>query len=100
MGFGQKVGVVTVVCKATMAINAYRGLTDLKPFTLDLNGVLRRPPKSAKFFKLRLPNSLPSIFTALKINIANAHDCRYDQRIFRLLDLRLGFPSRITCARP
>ncbi|WP_459478161.1 ABC transporter permease [Clostridium saccharoperbutylacetonicum] len=70
-GFAQKVGVVTVVCMAAMAINAYRGLNDLKPFAKDL---LESYAASKKviFFKLRLPNCLPSIFTALKINVAAA----------------------------
>lgn len=68
-GFAQKVGVVTVVCMSAMALNAYRGLNDLKPFAKDL---LESYAASKKviFFKLRLPNSLPSIFTALKINVA------------------------------
>lgn len=70
-GFAQKVGVVTVVCMAAMAINAYRGLNDLKPFAKDL---LESYAASRKiiFLKLRLPNCLPSIFTALKINVASA----------------------------
>lgn len=70
-GFGQKVGVVTVVCMAAMSINAYRGLNDLKPFAKDL---LESYAASKKviFLKLRLPNCLPSVFTALKINVAAA----------------------------
>ncbi|MDR3594578.1 ABC transporter permease subunit [Clostridium sp.] len=70
-GFGQKVGVVTVVCMAAMSINAYRGLNDLKPFAKDL---LESYAASRKviFLKLRLPNCLPSVFTALKINVAAA----------------------------
>lgn len=70
-GFAQKVGVVTVVCMAAMAINAYRGLNDLEPFAQDL---LESYAASKKiiFLKLRLPNCLPSVFTALKINIAAA----------------------------
>lgn len=70
-GFAQKVGVVSVVCMAAMAINAYRGLNDLKPFAKDL---LESYAASEKviFFKLRLPNCLPSVLTALKINVAAA----------------------------
>lgn len=70
-GFSQKVGVVTVVCMAAMAINAYRGLNDLKPFAKDL---LESYAASEKviFLKLRLPNCLPSVLTALKINVASA----------------------------
>ena len=89
-GFGQKVGVVTVVCMATMAINAYRGLNDLKPFTLDLMDSYAAP-KKVKFFKLRLPNSLPSIFTALKINIANALIAAMISEYFASSTSGLGF---------
>ncbi|KPU45224.1 putative aliphatic sulfonates transport permease protein SsuC [Oxobacter pfennigii] len=70
-GFSQKVGVVTVVCLAAMSINAYRGLNDLRPFAKDL---LESYAASGRviFLKLRLPNCLPSVFTALKINVAAA----------------------------
>ncbi|EKQ56639.1 MULTISPECIES: ABC transporter permease subunit [unclassified Clostridium] len=70
-GFAQKVGVVTVVCMAAMAINAYRGLNDLKPFAKDLLESYAASKKTI-FFKLRLPNCLPSVLTALKINVAAA----------------------------
>jgi NitT/TauT family transport system permease protein len=67
-GMAQKVGVVTIVCMAAMAINAYRGLNDLRPFSLDLMRSYVATRREV-FFHLRLPNCLPSIFTALKINI-------------------------------
>lgn len=69
--FAQKVGVVTVVCMAAMAINAYHGLNNLKPFAKDL---LESYAASERviFFKLRLPNCLPNLLTALKINVAAA----------------------------
>ncbi len=70
-GFSQKVGVVTVVCMSAMAINAYRGLNDLKAFAKDLLESYAAPERVI-FFKLRLPNSLPSVLTALKINVASA----------------------------
>lgn len=70
-GFAQKVGVVTVICMAAMAINAYRGLNDLKPFAKDLLESYAAPERVV-FLKLRLPNCLPSVVTALKINVASA----------------------------
>jgi len=70
-GFAQKVGVVTVVCMAAMAINAYRGLNDLKPFAKDLLESYAAP-EAVIFFKLRLPNCLPNVLTALKINVSAA----------------------------
>lgn len=69
--FGQKVGVVTVVCMAAMAINAYHGLNNLKPFAKDLLESYAAS-KRVVFLKLRLPNCLPNVLTALKINVAAA----------------------------
>ena len=68
-GMAQKIGVVTVVCMASMAINAYSGLNNLKPFSLDLMHTVAAS-KWTIFKKLRLPNCLPNVFTALKINIS------------------------------
>jgi NitT/TauT family transport system permease protein len=68
-GMGQKIGVVTVVCMASMAINAYSGLNSLKPFSIDLMHSVAADNMTI-FKKLRLPNCLPNVFTALKINIA------------------------------
>lgn len=68
-GMEQKIGVVTIVCMAAMAINAYSGLNNLKPYSIDLMH-MAAASKWTIFRKLRLPNSLPSVFTAFKINIA------------------------------
>ncbi|MDR0709796.1 MAG: ABC transporter permease subunit [Spirochaetaceae bacterium] len=69
--FAAKTAVVAVVSMVAMSVNAYRGLTDLKPFALDLMESYAAT-KTAIFFKLRLPNCLPYIFIALRINIAAA----------------------------
>jgi NitT/TauT family transport system permease protein len=69
--FAAKTSVVAVVSTVAMSVNAYRGLTDLKPFALDLMESYAAA-KTAIFFKLRLPNCLPFIFIALRINIAAA----------------------------
>jgi NitT/TauT family transport system permease protein len=89
-GVGQKIGVVTVVTMAAMAINAYHGLNDLKPFSLDLmrSYVAKR---SEVFFKLRLPNCLPSVFTALKINITSAMIASIVSEYFASSTSGLGF---------
>ncbi|MCH3971417.1 MAG: ABC transporter permease subunit [Oscillospiraceae bacterium] len=68
---GSKIAVVAIVCMATMGINAYRGLNDLQPFACDLMKSYAAP-RSAEFLKLRIPNSIPNIFVALKINIVNS----------------------------
>lgn len=63
-----KILVVTVVCAASMSINAYRGLTELKPFSLDLMKSYAADSKTI-FKKLRFRNSVPYIFTALKVSV-------------------------------
>ena len=51
-----------------MTLNAYRGLTELKPFALDLMKSYAAG-KFTVFIKLRAPNSLPYIFTSLKVSV-------------------------------
>lgn len=63
-----KILVVMIVCIASMSVNAYRGLTELKPFSLDL--MKSYAAKShVVFLKLRLPNSIPYVFTALRVSV-------------------------------
>lgn len=66
-GIGARAAVVTITTMAAMAINAYKGLNDLPPFSSDLMKSFAADQKTV-FINLRLPNSLPYIFTALKIN--------------------------------
>lgn len=63
-----KVIVVTVVCMASMSVNAYRGLNELPPFSDDLMKTYAAG-KFTEFVKLRLPNSVPYIFTALRVSV-------------------------------
>lgn len=66
-----KILVVMIVCIASMSINAYRGLTELKPFSLDLM-TSYAAKKTTIFLKLRLPNSVPYIFTALRVSVPSS----------------------------
>lgn len=66
-----KIIVVTLMCMAAMSINAYRGLTELKPFSLDLMKSYAADKRTV-FLKLRLPNSIPYIFTALKVSVPSS----------------------------
>lgn len=63
-----KILVVTIFCTASMSVNAYRGLTELKPFSEDLMKSYAAK-RLTVFVKLRLPNSIPYIFTALKVSV-------------------------------
>lgn len=63
-----KMLVVMITCTVSMAINAYRGFTELKPFSLDLFKSYAAKPVTV-FLKLRLPNCVPYVFTALRISV-------------------------------
>lgn len=60
--------VVMITCTVAMSINAYRGLTELKPFSEDLMKSYAAS-RTTIFLKLRLPNSVPYIFTALRVSV-------------------------------
>ncbi len=89
-GMAQKIGVVTIVTMAAMAINAYRGLNDLRPYSLDLMKSYAAKRRTI-FFQLRLPNALPSVFTALKINITTALIAAIVSEYFASSTAGLGF---------
>lgn len=89
-GMAQKIGVVTVVTMAAMAINAYRGMMALRPYSLDLMRTYAAPKRTV-FFDLRLPNALPGIFTALKINIPSSMIAAIVSEYFASSTSGLGF---------
>jgi NitT/TauT family transport system permease protein len=68
LGFGQpsKIAVVALMVFAPMVINAFKGLYSIEPESLELMISLAASPREV-FWKLRLPHSLPYIFTALKV---------------------------------
>ncbi|KWX76322.1 ABC transporter permease [Paenibacillus jilunlii] len=66
-GIGSRAAIVTATTMAAMAINAYKGMSAVDPLALDLmHSYAARKP--AVFRYLRVQNSLPYVFTALKIN--------------------------------
>ncbi len=66
--FVAKILVVMLIAAADMGLNAYRGLTELPPYAVDLMKTYAASSKTV-FLKLRLPNSVPYIFTALKVSV-------------------------------
>ncbi|WP_027091376.1 ABC transporter permease [Cohnella thermotolerans] len=66
-GIGSRVAIVTATTMAAMAMNAYKGLNSVDPLALDLM-VSYAAKKRETFTYLRIANSLPYVFTALKIN--------------------------------
>lgn len=63
-----KIMVVTIVTIANMSFNSFRGMTDLKPFSEDLMKSYAAN-RFVTLLKLRIPNSVPSIFTALRVAV-------------------------------
>jgi len=89
-GMSQKIGVVTIVCMAAMSMNAYNGLNSLKPYSLDLMHTVAASEWKI-FTKLRLPNCLPNVFTAFKINIATSIMAAMISEYFASSTSGLGF---------
>ena len=77
-----KIITVTIFCTASMSVNAYRGLTEVKPFSEDLFASYGSG-KLKIFFKLRLPNSLPYVFTALRVSVPSCIIGAVVKRILR-----------------
>jgi NitT/TauT family transport system permease protein len=63
-----KMLVVMILCTVSMSVNAYRGFRELKPFSEDLMHSFAAGPFKI-FLKLKVPNSVPYIFTALRVSV-------------------------------
>lgn len=63
-----KMLVVMITCTVAMSVNAYRGFTEVKPFSEDLMKSYAAGQLTI-FLKLRIPNSIPFVFTALKVSV-------------------------------
>ncbi|WP_438447608.1 ABC transporter permease [Gorillibacterium sp. sgz5001074] len=66
-GIGSRAAIVTVAAMAAMAINAHKGMSMIEPLALDLMHSYAAG-KGQVFRYVRMANSLPFVFTALKIN--------------------------------
>ncbi len=89
----SKAAVVSVVCMVAMAVGAYRGLNDLKPFSLDLMRSYAAG-KRTTFLRLRLPNSVPYVFTAFRVNVASAMIGAIVSEYFSSASVGLGYGIR------
>ncbi len=63
-----KIMVVMLIAAANMCLNAYRGLSELQPYAQDLMATYAAK-RRVVLFKLRIPNSIPYIFVALKVSV-------------------------------
>lgn len=65
-GMTAKVVIAALICFFPTLVNMVRGLQAVRPETLELARILSAS-KSEIFWKIRLPSSLPFLFSALKI---------------------------------
>lgn len=65
-GMEPKITIAALICFFPTLVNMVRGLEAVNPQSMDLLRVLSAS-KTEIFFKLRLPNSMPYLFSALKI---------------------------------
>ena len=65
-GMEPKIAIAALICFFPTLVNMTRGLRDVRPEQLELMRVLSATPREI-FFKLRVQNSLPYLFSALKI---------------------------------
>jgi NitT/TauT family transport system permease protein len=70
-GFAPKIVIAAVICFFPTLVNMVRGLESVNPQALELMQVLSAS-KSEIFWKLRLYNSLPFLFSALRISASIA----------------------------
>jgi NitT/TauT family transport system permease protein len=70
-GLEPKIAIAALVCFFPTLVNMVRGLESVNPQAMELMRVLSAS-KSEVFFKLRLYNSLPYLFSALKISASTS----------------------------
>jgi NitT/TauT family transport system permease protein len=70
-GMEPKIAIAALVCFFPTLVNMVRGLEAVNPQAMELMRVLSAS-KSEVFFKLRLQNSIPYLFSALKIAASTA----------------------------
>lgn len=69
--FVTKLAVILVAASGSMAVHAVHGLNDIDPARLDLMQSYAAS-RGEILRKLRIPNSLPSVFSGLKIGVSSA----------------------------
>ena len=93
--FCGKLTVIAIASLGSMAVNAFHGLNDVDKSAI----ALMHSNASSKiriFTKLRIPNSLPSVFTALKISVSAAMTATIISEFFSSATSGLGYMIKYT----
>jgi NitT/TauT family transport system permease protein len=70
-GMEPKIAIAAIICFFPTLVNMTRGLRDVRSEQLELMRILSATPREV-FFKIRVPNALPYLFSALKIAASTA----------------------------
>ena len=70
-GMEPKIAIAAIICFFPTLVNMTRGLRDVRPEQLELMRVLSATGREV-FFRIRVPNALPYLFSALKIAASTA----------------------------
>ena len=70
-GMEPKIAIAATICFFPTLVNMTRGLRDVRPEQLELMRILSASPREV-FFRIRVPNALPYLFSALKIAASTA----------------------------
>jgi NitT/TauT family transport system permease protein len=70
-GLAPKIAIAAIICYFPTLVNMVRGLQAVSPQAMELMHVLSASRREI-FFKLRVPTSLPFLFSALKIATSTA----------------------------
>ncbi len=65
-GLSPKIVIAAIICFFPMLVNSTRGLRAISPQALELMRILSAPRRDI-FLRLRLPSSLPYVFSGLKV---------------------------------
>ena len=70
-GMEPKIAIAGIICFFPTLVNMTRGLRDVRAEQLELMRILSATPRDV-FFRIRVPNALPYLFSALKIAASTA----------------------------
>ncbi|HTE81875.1 MAG TPA: ABC transporter permease [Reyranella sp.] len=70
-GMEPKIAIAAIICFFPTLVNMTRGLRDVRSEQLELMRILSATPREV-FFRIRVPNALPYLFSALKIAASTA----------------------------